>query len=227
MPIMIKIFMHHSRAFGMINNYKNIHVKPHFIFLFSLAALPLRAQDGSDLIKKGNEYYKAGKLEDAVKVYEKAVGGQHQYVAQLNKGNALYRLKKYDEAVKAYGQATIAANTDAGLRSAAFYNTGVVYSNQNKLEESIEAYKNALRLNSNDVKARENLQKALLERKKQSGGGGGGQDKKDQSRKPEKSRINQHQAQNQLDKLENKEKNTQQRISEDKSQYGTSQEKDW
>ena len=37
---------------------------------------------------------------------------------------------------------------------------------QKKLEESIEAYKNALRYNPDDKEARENLQKALLELKK-------------------------------------------------------------
>ncbi|SDC69510.1 tetratricopeptide repeat protein [Niabella drilacis] len=202
-------------------------MKHHFLFLLSLITLPLLAQNGSDLVKKGNDYYREGKMNDAVKAYDKAIQGPHQYIALLNKGNALYRLKKYDDAVKTYQQAAASANTDTGLRSAAFYNTGVVYSSQNKLEESIEAYKNALRLNSNDVKARENLQKALLEKKKQGGGGGGGQNKKEESPKPSKSRLNQNQAQNQLDKLENKEKNTQQRISEDKSQYGTSREKDW
>ena len=39
-------------------------------------------------------------------------------------------------------------------------------SQQKKLEESIDAYKNALRQNPNDKEARENLQKALLELKK-------------------------------------------------------------
>lgn len=202
-------------------------MKYHLILLLNFIAIPLLAQDGADLIKQGNELYREGRMEDAVKIYSKAADGAHKYIALLNKGNALYRLKKYDEAVKTYEQATASNNTDPQLRSAAFYNAGVVRSNQNKLEESIEAYKNALRLNSNDTKARENLQKALLERKKQSGGGGGGQDKKDADRKPEKSKLNQRQTQNQLDRLENKEKNTQQRISEDKSQYGISNEKDW
>ncbi|WP_018630746.1 tetratricopeptide repeat protein [Niabella aurantiaca] len=201
-------------------------MKHHLILLLNFIAVPLLAQDGGGFIKQGNELYREGRMDDAVNAYSKAVDGPHKYVALLNKGNALYRLKKYDDAVKTYQQAAASGNTDSGLRSAAFYNAGVVHSNQNKLEESIEAYKNALRLNSSDTKARENLQKALLERKKQSGGGGG-QDKKDASKKPEKSRLNQHQAQNQLDKLENKEKNTQQRISEDKSQYGISNEKDW
>ncbi|MCD2425175.1 tetratricopeptide repeat protein [Niabella pedocola] len=200
-------------------------MKSHFVYLLHLIALPLLAQDGSSFIKQGNEYYKEGKMEEAVKAYDKAMDGPQKYTALMNKGNALYRLKKQDEAIKTYAQVATSRQTSDELRAGAYYNTGVVYSNQNKLEASIEAYKNALRFNSNDTKARENLQKALLERKKQSGGG---QDKKeDENRKPDKSRLNQHQAQNQLNKLENKEKNTQQRISEDKSQYGTSNGKDW
>ncbi|MCF3109956.1 tetratricopeptide repeat protein [Niabella sp. CC-SYL272] len=202
-------------------------MKARFLYLLNLMVLPLLAQNGNNFIKQGNEYYKAGKMEEAVKAYDKAMDGSQKYIALMNKGNALYRLKKQEEAIKIYEQVATSRQTSEELRSGAYYNTGVVYSNQNKLEESIEAYKNALRFNSKDTKARENLQKALLERKKQSGGGGGQDKKEDENRKPDKSRLNQHQAQNQLNKLENKEKNTQQRISEDKSQYGTSNEKDW
>ncbi len=38
---------------------------------------------------------------------------------------------------------------------------------QKKIDESIDAWKNALRLNSADSSARDNLVKALLEKKKQ------------------------------------------------------------
>lgn len=202
-------------------------MKIRFLYLLNLIAFPLLAQQGSSFLKQGNEYYSEGKMEEAVKAYDKAMDDAHKYVALMNKGNALYRLKKQEEAIKTYEQVATSRQTSSELRSGAFYNTGVVYSNLNKLDESIEAYKNALRLNSNDTKARENLQKALLEKKKQSGGGGGQDKKEDENRKPDKSSLNQHQAQNQLNKLENKEKNTQQRISEDKSQYGTSNGKDW
>ncbi|WP_394803648.1 tetratricopeptide repeat protein [Niabella hibiscisoli] len=94
-----------------------------------------------------------------------------------------------------------APNATSILRSGAHYNVGVVYSNQNKIEESVEAYKRALRLNSQDKDARENLQKALSELKK-SGGGGGGEDKPQQA----PSKLNKSQAQQQLDRLEQKRK---------------------
>lgn len=196
-----------------------------FICLSICIAIPVLAQDnGAQHIKKGNDLFKKGSLQEAIAEYDKATAGANKYVALVNKGDALFRLKKYDEALKSYQQANEAGNSDVLLRSGAFYNAGVVYSNQNKLNESIEAYKNALRLNGNDVNARENLQKALLEKKKQSGGGG--KEKNDQSQQ-QKSRLSQSQSQNKLDKLEEKEKNTQQRISENKSQYSTSNAKDW
>ena len=55
---------------------------------------------------------------------------------------------------------------ERGLRSNSYYNEGVVLGKQQKLEESIETYKNALRQNPDNTEARENLQKALLELKK-------------------------------------------------------------
>jgi tetratricopeptide (TPR) repeat protein len=51
------------------------------------------------------------------------------------------------------------------VKSAAHYNNGVIKTKQKDLEGSIEDYKNALRLNPDDLQARENLQKALLELK--------------------------------------------------------------
>ena len=48
---------------------------------------------------------------------------------------------------------------ETALRSNSYYNKGVVLTKQQKLEESIEAYKNALRQNPDNTEARENLQK--------------------------------------------------------------------
>ena len=134
---------------------------------------------------------------------------------------------KFDEAIKTYKQASGQDNGDVMIRSGAYYNAGVVYSSQKKIEESIEEYKNALRLNWKDTKARENLQKALLELKKQSGGGGGGGDEKEESQQQSKSNMSKSQAQQQLDRLEEKERGTQEKVTNKKGQYGGSAGKDW
>ena len=54
---------------------------------------------------------------------------------------------------------------------------------QKKLEESIEAYKNALRQNTADQEARENLQNAILELKKKN------PPKKDDKKQQQKSKV--------------------------------------
>lgn len=181
-----------------------------------------QAQNAQSFIKEGNDFFKKGRLAEAVDSYTKVTEAPYTYTALLNKGTALYKQKKNDEALKAYDQVSTSAGAHSLLRSGAYYNAGVVYSNQNKLEESIAAYKNALRLNSEDQNARENLQKALSELKKS--GGGGGEAKQPQ---PESSKLNQSQAQQQLDRLEQKEKNTQRKVSNKKSQFGGSSGKDW
>lgn len=189
---------------------------------FSASLVAGKAQNQQSFIKEGNDFFKKGQLAEAVASYNKVTEEPYKYTALLNKGTALYKQKKMDEALKAYNQVSASPNAASLLKSGAHYNAGVVYSNQNKIEESIEAYKKALRLNSQDNNARENLQKALSELKK-SGGGGGGETKPQQAQ----SKLNKSQAQQQLDRLEQKEKNTQSKVSNKKTQFGGSVGKDW
>lgn len=179
------------------------------------------AQKPDVFIKSGNEYYSKGFMAAAEKDYDKALNTGYHAIALMNKGNALYKQGKYNEAIKAYQEVSANTTNDKMLRSGAYYNTGVVYSSQQKTAESIEEYKNALRLNWQDQKARENLQKALLEKK--SGGGGAQSQQQQQSQ----ANMSKSQAQQQLQKLEEKEKSTQQKISKEKSQYSGSAGKDW
>lgn len=180
------------------------------------------AQDQSGYIKEGNTYFKKGQFAEAITSYNKVTEEKYKYTALLNKGIALYKLKKTEDAINNFTELSDSKNLNATMRSDAFYNKGVVYSNQDKIQESIEAYKNALRLNSKDAQARENLQKALSELKKSSGGGGGEQ-------KPQTSpaTLSQSQAQQQLNRLEQKERNTQKKLSNKKTQFSSSNGKDW
>ncbi len=189
--------------------------------LFSLFCLHVFAQDDAHAIRQGNQSYKKAMWVSAEKAYDMAIEGKYRYIAFMNKGNALYRQKKYDDAIKAYRAAADPENKDLMLRSGAFYNAGVVFSSQKKIRESIEEYKKALRLNPDDQNARENLQKALLEQK-QSGGGGSSQQKS-----PNQSDMSKSQAQKQLDKLEQKEKNISEKMSKEKSPSGGSAGRDW
>lgn len=179
-------------------------------------------QSPGHFIREGNDFYKKGRMDEAIDFYNKAADGKYKYIADLNKGNALFRQKKYEEAITSYQVVADAADAAILLKSGAHYNIGVIYSNQQKLVESIEEYKQALRLNWQDTPARENLQKALWELKQQEP-----PNKQNNRQKQPKSKMSQSQVQNQLDKLEQKEKSTQKKRADSKSNFGSSTGKDW
>ena len=106
------------------------------------------------------------------------------------------------------------------MRANAFYNDGVMLTKQQKLEESIEAYKNALRNNPSDKEARENLQKALIELKKRN------PPKNENQKKQPKSKMNQKEAEQKLKLLQQKEKEVQQRLQKNSKSVGALP-KDW
>jgi Ca-activated chloride channel family protein len=95
------------------------------------------------------------------------------------------------------------------------------------LEESIESYKETLRVTPNDKEARENLQKALLELKKKNPPKKQQEkEKKEQQKQQPKPKISPREAQQQLKLLEQKEKQVQERLQKN-SKDGGSQPKDW
>src|ERR1041385_795245 len=134
------------------------------ILIFSSAFL--RAQDLNKNIETGNNYYRQQQYDKAETEYRKVLEtSSTNQTAKFNLADALIKQNKADDANKLL-QILKLKDNEIDLRSKAVYNQGVILTQQKKLEESIEAYKEALRLNPGDQEARENLQKALLELKK-------------------------------------------------------------
>lgn len=183
-------------------------------FLFSVSQL--RAQ--VDAVSRGNQYYRNGQYDQAEQQYRLAVQqNPSNYTAQYNLANALHRQKKYDEAQKIL-EALASMTADKKKKAAAAYNVGVGYTKQKSLEESIEAYKNALRADPTDTQARENLQKALRELKKQ---------QSQSQQQKNKSNMSQKEAEQKLKQLQDKERELQQRLQDRNRQGGGKQSKDW
>jgi Ca-activated chloride channel homolog len=182
-------------------------------------------------IQAGNDYYKQQQFAKATEEYSKVVTADpSNATAKFNQANALYKQDKKVEAAKIFAE--VANNiTDKEIRSKAFYNKGVILSQQKNLEESIEAYKNALRNKSDDTEARENLQKALLELKKKNSEEKKENDqqkkKKEDQKKQPQSKMNPKEAEQRLKLLQQKEKEVQQRVQKEKTKTGGSQAKDW
>jgi tetratricopeptide (TPR) repeat protein len=174
------------------------------------------SQNATQSIIKGNKFYQQSQFDLAEAQYRKALEYEpDNEKAKYNLANSLQRQSKYDEAAKLL--ADLAENSkDNSVKSAAWYNQGVAYSKMKNLDASIESYKKALRLNPADQEARENLEKALLQKKNQQSSS---QQKKSQSN------MSQKEAQQKLDMLNQKERQLHQK--KDKEQQGSGQAQDW
>jgi Ca-activated chloride channel homolog len=204
-------------------------MKSIILLLFCIHAIVVQAQDKQKSLREGNDFYRQKQFEKAAAAYEKAVQEDPSSSrARFNLANTLQQLGKQEEALKAFTELTTTAK-EKDIKAGAWYNKGVVLSQQKKLEESIEAYKNALRLKPDDTEARENLQKALLELKKKNPPKK--EEKKDpkkqQQKKQQQPKMSPKEAEQRLKLLEQKEKELNQRMQKEKSKTGGNQAKDW
>lgn len=184
-------------------------------FLICIALVAF-AQSVNAYIKQGNQHYMQARFDLAEAQYRLALQEDpDSKEAKFNLANALHQLKKYDQANQLFDQLQASAK-DSFTRSMSAYNQGVAYTKQKNLEESIEKYKQALRMAPDDQQARENLQKALRELKQRQGGGG---------QQKQNSNMDQDEADQKLKLLQQKEKQLQQRVR--KNSQGGSQSKDW
>ncbi len=206
------------------------------ILFGSIFSLSTFAQKDQQIIAEGNKLYKQKQFDKAAEEYLKVTDKSNENVnAQYNLGNAFYRSNKVEAAEKVFDG--VAENSNAKpIKTNAFYNKGVTLSNQKKLEESIEAYKQALRLTPTDIEARENLQKALNELKKDQqqkpdpkDDKKKNNDKKDPKEEPEKNKssLNKKQAEQMLNALRQEEKAIQKDLQKSKNKGGGVPEKDW
>jgi Ca-activated chloride channel family protein len=208
-------------------------MKIFLIISFFAIVSQLQAQTVNESIIKGNELYRQGKFEEAEKQYNEAVKKEPENKkAKFNLAATIYKMGKEGEAMKAYDEIAT-TEKDLDVKAKAWYNKGAILSKQKRLEESIEAYKNALRNNPDDKQARENLQKALLELKKKEPPKKKEEDKKkkkqeqQQQKQKQQPKLNQKEAEQRLKLLQQKEKELQERLQKEKSKGGGSQTKDW
>ena len=181
------------------------------VLLFLLSPAVLFAQEKS-YIKKGNELYNEKKFKEAEADYRKSVEKKSQNVpANFNLGDALYKQKKYADAGRQFDKLAESQNNKP-LAAAAYHNMGNSLLENNKLEESIEAYKKALLNNPKDDETRYNLAYAEEKLKKQQ------QNKKDQQ---DKNQNNKDQNKQNQQKKDDKNKDQQ-----NKDQNKQNQDKD-
>lgn len=207
-----------------------------------------------NFIREGNKMYSEKRYADAEKAYQKALQeNESSLIAKFNLATTYLRQANVNDTTKngLLEQSMnmlneVAATADNALASKAYYDLGNIYYNQKNYAASVEYYKNALRKNPDDDKARENLRLAQKQLKDQQGGGGGnnnddkqnekqnqdqnkkkddkGQDQNKQNpndkqaKQPPQNGMTKENAEQILQTMQNEEKNTQDKVNKAKMQ---------
>lgn len=127
----------------------------------------LFAQSEAKLIRHGNKEFKKRDYKAAEINYRKSLEKNNKSVkGEFNLGDALYELEDYENAAKLFqdlGKKEIPAEQLGEV----FHNLGNTFLETEKYQESIEAYKNALRRNPADLDTKYNLEYARQKLKEQ------------------------------------------------------------
>ena len=170
-------------------------------FLLALACGVGMAQTDRKEVRAGNRQYKKGNWQNAEIEYRKAQAKDStSFAAGYNLAGALYREGNFDEAAKTLDRLKEIAPA-SGRAADYFYNQGNVAVQKKDWKAAVEAYKQSILLNPEDLEAKENYAyaKQMLKDEEQQGGGGDNQqdqDNKDQDNNQDNSGQNQNQNDN-------------------------------
>ena len=192
------------------------------IWLLTGLCCSIFGQGEKKFIRQGNGLYDEKKFSESEIAYKKAMDkNKMSSDAGFNLGDALFKQKKYEEAGKQFIENSSTV-TESNKKSASFYNLGNSLLSLNKIQESIQAYKNSLKLNPGSREAKYNLAYAqdLLKLQQQQ------QQQKDQKDKENKDNKKEDQKKDQ-NKGQNKDQNKNQDNKQDQNnqqQQGISKE---
>ncbi|MBO6169845.1 MAG: tetratricopeptide repeat protein [Bacteroidales bacterium] len=181
------------------------------ILLLCAVSATLGAQTDRREVRAGNRKFKKEAFKEAEIDYRKAVVKDSLSVAaNYNLGSALYRQQDWEGAGKALDQVKDIA--PAGPNAARWhYNQGDVALQKKDYAAAVKAFREALLLTPEDLDAKENYIYAKLMLQNQQNGGGGGDNQQDQQDQQNQQDQNQDQnQQNQQDQQDQDNKQDQQ-----------------
>jgi len=137
------------------------------LILVTITSWDVSGQPSRNEIRQGNRLFIGEKFSESETAYRKALSGDpRSTVATFNLGDALYRQEKFEEALQQFESISgrEASKIDAAR---AWHNLGNANLKAGKIDESIEAYKEALRKNPVDLDTKYNLAYAQNLKKQQ------------------------------------------------------------
>jgi len=190
------------------------------VFMFSVAFV--NAQSDKALVRQGNKSYQNNEFANAEINYRKALDkNPNSLSGTFNLADAVYEQKDFEKSAEMFakiGQADLAKEQ----KGMAYYNLGNSLLKAKQYEQSIEAYKMALRNNPADADARYNLEFARQMLKNQQDKKKDKQDKKDQDKNQKKDQQKDKNDKKDQDKNQNKD---QQKDKQDKKDQNKDQQK--
>ena len=135
--------------------------------LLILFQINVFAQNFNSENRKGVKLYKDSLYSQAEEKFSEALlKNQDSFIPSYNLANTVYKQSDFERSESLFNGLT-QKTENKKQKSMAFHNLGNSLFNQDKIEESIEAYKNALRNNSSDFDSKYNLSLALKRLKEQ------------------------------------------------------------
>jgi Ca-activated chloride channel homolog len=172
------------------------------IFYILLLSAPLLLAQRST-INSGVDKYNQKKYSDAEVNFKKGMDKDPKsFEAHFNLGDAYYKEGQYDQSLKQY-YSSLELTKDPSRKASTYHNIGNSLLKAKKIKESIEAYKNALKINPNDMDTKYNLSYALSLLNNQQNQKKNNQQNKDQNKNDKNKNQNQNK-QNQDKKDQNK-----------------------
>ena len=140
---------------------------PRFVFIAFASLLAMLAaagcdREGPDAAREGNDAFASERYGDAREAYDRALKTMpDRPELDYNSGNTLYREQRFAEAGTRYDDAF--PDAERLLARDTAFNSGNAQLEAGNLEEAIELYKQALRIDPSDEDAKHNLELALEE----------------------------------------------------------------
>ena len=167
----------------------------------------MQAQASRHQLREGNRSYNKQHYEQAEVSYRRALErDSSDFRGQYNLANDLYRQKKYDEAARHYQQALSAPHITTNQKAQTLHNQGNSFlklaqeseQGQQGLQQAINSYQEALKLDPKNDDTRYNLayaRRLLQQQQQQQGGGGQDQQQNKQNQQNQQSQQGQQQDQ--------------------------------
>jgi len=140
------------------------------IFLFAFLALqcvPAFSQSSKLNAALGSDLYKDSLYDESIYLYNESLKLEPNNEYLFNLGNAYLKAGDLENAKKTYSQLLNSSSASEQQKSKAAYNLGNLNYAEQNLGDAIKNYKEALRLNPEDIQASENLQIALAQLQQQ------------------------------------------------------------